>query len=273
MWPQHRCGVISVEASRRGVGRLLGEGDPEPVIVSNPGFAGPCVIVCDHAGRAIPASLGRLGLPDEAFDQHIAWDIGAGAVGLFLGEILGAPVVRQAYSRLVVDCNRAPGRPDTIVEMSDGVTITGNVGLSRAEAQQRLHEIHAPYHAKIAEVLDARRAAGVHGVILSIHSFTPRMNGHDRPWRFGVLHEGDSPLSKAMLETLRAEPDLMVGDNEPYAMDGIDYTVPLHARGRGLDYLELEIRQDLISELEGQEQVASFLAPQIQKALGQSGVV
>jgi predicted N-formylglutamate amidohydrolase len=227
-----------VEAMRKDVGRLLAAGDPEPVLVSNESLAGPCLIVCDHAGRATPASLGRLGLPDEAFDQHIAWDIGAGAVSLLLGELLGAPVVRQAYSRLVVDCNRAPGRPDTIVERSDGVTITGNVGLSAAKVQQRLEEVHAPYHARIAQMLDAQ----AHEVILSIHSFTPRMNGLDRPWRFGVLHEGDSPLSKATLETLREVPDL------------------------------IEIRQDLISKAEGQAQVAKFLAPQIRKALARSGL-
>ena len=131
----------------------------------------------------------------------------------------------------------------------------------------RFDEVHSPYHARIAEVLDARAAAGVGGVILSVHSFTPRMKGQDRPWRFGVLHEGDSPLSFAMLATLRAEPGLVVGDNEPYAMDGIDYTVPLHARGRSLDYLELEIRQDLIAEPEGQAEVAAFLAEAFRRTL------
>jgi predicted N-formylglutamate amidohydrolase len=94
------------------------------------------------------------------------------------------------------------------------------------------------------------------------------MNGGDRPWRFGVLHEHDSPLSEAMLAILRREAGLMVGDNEPYAMDGVDYTVPFHARGRGLDYLELEIRQDLIQDVEGQAKVAAFLAPAFRAAIG-----
>jgi predicted N-formylglutamate amidohydrolase len=229
------------------------------------------VIVCDHAGRATPRSLGRLGAPDAAFDDHIAWDIGAGAVALLMGEALGAPVISQPYSRLVVDCNRAPGRADAIVEVSDGIPIPGNRGLTRAQAKARFDEVHGPYHGAIARILDARAAAGVAGVILSVHSFTPRMNGRDRPWRFGVLHEGDSPLSNAMLTTLRAEPGLVVGDNEPYAMDGIDYTVPLHARGRGLDYLELEIRQDLIAEPAGQADVAAFLAEAFRRTLARMG--
>jgi predicted N-formylglutamate amidohydrolase len=225
------------------------------------------VIVCDHAGRATPQALGRLGLPEAAFDQHIAWDIGAAGVSLMLGEALDAPVVRQTYSRLVIDCNRAPGRADTIVEVTDGISVPGNLGLTEEKIQARIDEVHAPYHARIAAVLDARSARGIRSVLLSIHSFTPRMNGQDRPWRFGVLHEHDSPLSEAMLATLRGEAGLVVGDNEPYAMDGIDYTAPLHARGRGLDYLELEIRQDLVQNVEGQARVAAFLAPAFRAAM------
>lgn len=247
--------------------RLLVAGDPDPVVVTNPGADGPCVIVCDHAGRETPRVLGRLGLPDAAFDQHIAWDIGAAGVSLLLGKALDAPVVRQTYSRLVIDCNRAPGRADAIVQVTDGVSVPGNLGLSPDQTRARIDEVHAPYHARIAEEFDGRFSRGVRSVLLSIHSFTPRMNGQDRPWRFGVLHEHDSPLSDAMLATLRGEVGLVVGDNEPYAMDGIDYTAPLHARGRGLDYLELEIRQDLIQDEEGQAKVAAFLAPAFRAAM------
>ena len=254
-----------------GSTRLLVAGDPEPVVFANPGADGPCVIVCDHAGRATPKALGRLGLPDAAFDQHIAWDIGAAGVSLLLGKALGSPVIRQSYSRLVIDCNRAPGRADTIVQITDGVSVPGNLVLSRDQTQARIDEVHTPYHARIAAEFDRRSSRGLRSVLLSIHSFTPRMNGQDRPWRFGVLHDYDSPLSEAMLATLRDEAGLVVGDNEPYAMDGIDYTAPLHARGRGLDYLELEIRQDLIQDDAGQAKVAAFLAPAFRAAMARLG--
>jgi len=258
-------------AGAQKITRLLVAGDPEPVNVANGGARGPCVIVCDHAGRATPQALGRLGLPEAAFERHIAWDIGAGAVSLLLGEALDAPVVRQAYSRLVIDCNRAPGRSDAIVEISDGIAVPGNRGLSPADVEARIAEVHAPYHQRIAEVLDRQAAAGAGGVILSVHSFTPRMNGHDRPWRFGVLHESDSPLSDAMLAALREDETAPVGDNEPYAMDGIDYTVPLHARTRGMDYLEIEIRQDLIADPAGQAEIAQSLARAFSRALARLG--
>ena len=92
------------------------------------------------------------------------------------------------------------------------------------------------------------------------------MNDIDRPWTCGVLHHGESRLSHAMLARLRGEADQVVGDNEPYAFDSIDYTAPRHALARGLDYVELEIRQDLIGHEAGQIAWAQRLARLIPQA-------
>ena len=172
-------------------------------------------------------------------------------------------LVRQAYSRLVIDCNRAPGREDLVPPVSDGTAVPANQGLEPAEVQARIDEIHAPYHAGIAALLD-RRMGQAPPVVASVHSFTPSMGGVDRPWHVGVLHAHDSPASARMLELLSAQDGLVVGDNQPYAMDGIDYTVPVHAQGRGLDYLELEVRQDLIANEAGQASMAALLARLLQ---------
>lgn len=230
---------------------LLGPGDPAPVVAENPGSDSPFLFVCDHAGRAVPRRLGRLGLPEAAFDVHIAWDIGALDLARRLSASLGATLIHQTYSRLVIDCNRAPGHPQSIVTVSDGRRIPGNEGLSDSDAEARRASIFAPYHARIAAELDARRARGLTTVLVLAHSFTPVMAGTRRPWHVGVLHLGDSPASTAMLGLLRQEPGLVVGDNEPYAMDGTDYTAPTHARRSGADMLELEVRQDILSDASG----------------------
>lgn len=252
--------------------RLLESGDPDPVFVQRAGADAKFLIICDHAGRLVPRALGDLGLPVEAFERHIALDIGALDLSLRLGEAFGATVIAQRYSRLVIDCNRHPeriddGRPGAIAEVSDGHAIPANVGLSAAERAVRTAEIHTPYHAAIAAELDGRAAAGRPTILLFVHSFTPRMNGRDRPWHFGVLHEGGSAFSAAVLRLLQAEPDWLTGDNEPYAMDGTDYSAPLHALQRGLDYLELEVRQDLLMDPRSRDRAAALLRRVLADAL------
>ncbi len=258
--------VESNPASRRP----LAAGDPAPFIVENSGAEAPFVLVCDHAGREVPAGLGRLGLPDVEFDRHIAWDIGAGDLSLLVGRALGACVIRQTYSRLVIDCNRDPARPDSIVEWSDGAAVPGNVGLSDEARAARVAAIHRPYHDAIAAELDRRGSAPTAMVLM--HSFTPSMGGIARPWELGVLHLNNSPLSFAVLDLLRAEPGLTVGDNEPYSMDGTDYTAPFHAGSRGLDYLELEVRQDLIGDVEGRARIGALLVRLLPLALAKVGL-
>jgi len=247
-------------ANRESPSRLLSPGDPEPLIVQNAGGSSSHVLVCDHAGRGIPSRLGALGLVPADLERHIAWDIGAGELAVQVGEALDACVIRQAYSRLVIDCNRWPGREDLIPAVSDGTRIPANVELSPEDVRERLAAVHAPYHAGISAVLDARHADQRPVTLVSVHSFTPAMNDRRRPWHVGVLHAGDSALSTRMLAKLGAEDGLEVGDNQPYALGETDYTVPVHAQARGLDYLELEVRQDLIADAPGLARMAALLA-------------
>ncbi len=242
---------------------LLTASDPAPFVVENGEGASDFVLIADHAGRAIPARLGRLGLEGDNLTRHIAWDIGIAGVGSHLAQRLDAVFVRQVYSRLVIDCNRNPEEDRAIATISDGTAIPGNDGLDTAARRARIAEIHAPYQEAIAAALAARPAP----VLVALHSFTPVMAGHVRPWQCGVLHMHDSPLSNALLARLRAEGDLMVGDNAPYAMAGTDYTVPCHAIDRGRPYVEIEIRQDLIADAAGQAAWAARLARLLPLAL------
>ncbi len=244
----------------RTAGHLLDADDLAPVGARHFGADSPFLLVCDHAGRAVPKRLSRLGLPDAVFDTHIAWDIGALGYAERLAGGLGATLVWQAYSRLVIDCNREPGHPGAMPEISDRVAIPGNIGLGAAEREQRVAEIHAPYHAAIAAEVERRLAAGKRPLMICAHSFTPWMQGEVRPWHVGVLHGGQSRASEMLLRLLREEGDLIVGDNQPYAMDGTDYTAPVHAWARGLDVVELEVRQDLVADADGQARFADLFA-------------
>ncbi len=240
--------------------------------MENPGAGSPFLLLGDHAGREIPRALGGLDVAPGELDRHIAWDIGVASVGADLARRLDATFIRQRYSRLVVDCNREPGHAGAMPAVSDGTAIPGNTDLSPEAAAQRRSAIFAPYHDRIAAELDARAARGKPTVLVALHSFTPVMAGFVRPWRYGVVHADDSAFSAAVLRRLRGELGEAAGDNQPYGMDGHDFTIPHHAWGRRLEYLELEINQGLIGEAEGQEAAAAFVAGLLSAALAEIGL-
>jgi predicted N-formylglutamate amidohydrolase len=248
-------------------GRLFAADEPPPVAFDGGDGLSPFVVVCDHAGRLLPRSLGSLGVAAGELQRHIAWDIGAGAVALRLGAILGAVVVRQNYSRLAIDCNRPPAAPSSIAELSERTAIPGNRNLDAAARQARHDEIFRPYHERIAAELDRREAAGLPTVLVAMHSFTPVYLDVARALHAGILYNRDRRIAATMLELLRAEPGLVVGDNEPYALcDESDYTIPVHGERRGLPHVEIEVRQDLIADVPGQEIWAERLARMLTEA-------
>jgi predicted N-formylglutamate amidohydrolase len=231
--------------------------------VLRPEGASDFVLTADHAGRKIPRRLGTLGLPESERSRHIAWDIGIAGVTEVLAAALDATAVLQVYSRLVIDCNRDPAHPTSIPTVSELTPIPGNEDLSAADRAARHAAIFAPYHAAITGVLDAR--IGRRTVLIAMHSFTPVFKGEARAVEVGVLYHRGTRLAHIMLDLLRAEGDLAVGDNQPYAItDTSDYTIPVHGEGRGLDHVEIEIRQDLIADPIGQtawaERMARLLA-------------
>jgi predicted N-formylglutamate amidohydrolase len=247
---------------------LLGPGDPLPVESCRGDGRAPVLLTCDHASRAVPQALGGLGLPPRAIDEHIGWDIGAAMVTRDLAPMLDAPALLSGYSRLVVDCNRDPDDPSSIPEVSDGIAVPGNRALAPAARAARLQACFAPYHAAIASRLAAMLAAGVAPVLLSIHSFTPEMNGVARPWHVGVLWDKDPRIAVPLLAALRADPNLVVGDNEPYsAREPAGYTVRHHAAAQGLPHVAVELRQDLIATAAGAADFAARLAAALRPML------
>jgi predicted N-formylglutamate amidohydrolase len=254
--------------SAGGTSLLLGSADVPPVLEHNAAGRSPFLLTCDHYGRLIPRSLGDLGLPERELTRHIAWDVGIAGVAEALSKHLDAHLIAQRYSRLVIDCNRPPGVPSSIPLISEATTISGNEGLTRDAIEARRHAIFDPYHRRISHVIDARLRDGVPSVLVSLHSFTPVYAGIARPWHIGTLYHRDTRLPPLLLALLRAEPDLVAGDNEPYAVsDDTDYTIPVHGEARGLMNSGIEIRQDLIADPSGQQQWADRLA----RILGEIG--
>jgi predicted N-formylglutamate amidohydrolase len=243
------------------ISRLLGGEDVPPVFEDNIAGRSPFLLTCDHYGRLIPRMLGDLGVPESELSRHIAWDIGIAGVAEALSRRLGAHLIAQRYSRLVIDCNRPPATASSIPRISEATVIGGNEGLARGAAELRREAIFDPYHRRIADVIEQRLSDGVPTVLVSLHSFTPVYAGVERPWHIGTLYHRDTRLPALLVKLLRAEADLVVGDNEPYAVsDETDYTIPVHGEARGLMNTGIEIRQDLIADQAGQKQWAERLA-------------
>lgn len=240
---------------------LLDRGDPPAWRAWNDRGRASALLVCDHASNRIPAGLGTLGLAAGQLDRHIAWDIGAAAVTERLAVLLDAPALLSGYSRLVLDCNRHPGLAGSLPTVSDGIPIPGNAGLSDADAAARIAALFHPYQQAIAARIARSATAGIYPALISIHSFTPAMNGIGRPWHVGVLWDEDPRIALPLLEALRRQPGLVVGDNEPYsARDPHGYTMNAHGTCAGLPHILIEIRQDLIGDDAGAEEWAGRLA-------------
>jgi predicted N-formylglutamate amidohydrolase len=244
---------------------LLGENDPAPVEMLNEQSDHPLLLVCEHAGQAIPTKLNGLGISRAALDSHIGWDIGAGAVTQVLAQTLGAPAVFQRYSRLVIDCNRPPHALDSIPEVSDRVDIPENQGLDQNARAARRVEIFEPFHKAVANCY----ARNPRQIVLSIHSFTPALNGVYRPWDIGLLFRKDTRTSGLLGGFIhQAQPQLTIGMNQPYQIDdSSDWFVPRHGEARGVPHSLIEIRNEHIHSAEGQVEWVEILGAAVARFL------
>ncbi len=218
------------------------------------------LLVCDHARSTLPEVYGNLGLPASEFERHIAYDIGVEAVVNGLAARLGVPAVLSCFSRLLIDPNRGMDDPTLIMQLSDGAVVPGNRDIDDNERNLRLSRYYQPYHRAIDAEIDAAIADDVAPVLISVHSFTPAWKGVARPWHAGLLWEDDRRCSDLFIQALSADPNLVVGDNVPYAGGLVGDCMNTHAVKRGLPHTLLEIRQDLISDAEGVSQWIDRLA-------------
>ena len=238
---------------------LLSAAEPSPFYIHNAVSEAPVLLICDHASCRFPEALGDMGLDPFARRCHLAVDIGAGPLTESLSDSLGVTAVLAQYSRLVIDCNRELLDPGAFLEFGDGIVVAGNRSLSQAGKDVRAREIYRPYHRAIDQQINRLQSIGPPPAFISIHSFTPVLNGESRPWEVGILWDTDARLPDIFLEGFRAA-GYVTGDNEPYSGKAPqDYTVDHHAEAIGIPHLGIEIRQDLIDHIAGVERVAAAM--------------
>ena len=251
---------------------LLAPDEPPPAEVVNQAGRRPLVLTCDHASGFIPRALRNLGLDEAQLARHIALDIGIAEVTRNLARRLDAPAVLAGFSRLVIDPNRSLDDPTLIAQISDGVVVPGNRGLSPEARQARVDAFFRPYHEAVERAIDALAARGTQPAIVFMHSFTPVMKGVERPWQIGVLWNNDPRLPQPFMAKVRAQ-GFVVGDNQPYSgRDEHGHSLHLHAESRGLANLLLEMRQDLIDTHQGAAEWSERLAGVLNEVLSDPSI-
>ncbi len=231
---------------------------------------GRWIVTCDHATNTVPDFVagGELGLPAADMARHIAWDVGAMGVSRVLGRALDAPVIGSNFSRLVIDPNRGEDDPTLVMQLYDGTIIPANRHLPQHAVNERLDRCYRPYHDALTRLADRPGC-----VIASIHSFTPRLRGRaPRPWEIGILYASDDRLARPLIDLLRAEGDLTVGDNEPYNGALRGDAMDRHALSHGRPHVLIELRNDLIADEKGQTYWGNRLAPLLERALAETGL-
>ena len=255
-------------ANEQAAPTLLSPDEPAPFEIIEAQTDRPLLLACDHASRRIPRFLGDLGVPHDCFDTHIAWDIGAGAVTRLLCERLGCGAVLGNFSRLVVDLNRDLEDPTAFPAISDGVLVPGNLSLTVGARADRARSIFKPYHEALKRLRQSFSSTNQRPVMICIHSFTPYLHGLFRAWEIGVLWDKDARLPLPLIAALRASSGICVGDNMPYSgRHHADFTIDHHAEPAGLAHAGIEIRQDLISDIQGQGRWAKTIAEALELVL------
>lgn len=223
--------------------RLIGDARP-----------GGIVAVCDHASNRVPEGI-ELGVSAATLETHIAWDIGAGGVCERLARRHHIPAFLCDISRLVIDMHREEDHENLIQTSSDGVLIPGNIGANR---EARLDDYYRPYHAALEKWLDIMEP----GLILAIHSFTPKLESDpavERPWEIGLFYNEDDRAAQHAMRLFR-ELGVTVGDNQPYSGRVLNATMNRHAEAKGRPYCSIEIRNDLIATETGQARWSAIIA-------------
>ena len=219
------------------------------------------LITCDHATNRVPDWVGggTLGIAPEDMARHIAYDVGAAGLTRELAQRMGAPAILSDFSRLVIDPNRGEDDPTLLMRIYDGTVIPANRHADAAERERRLDRLYRPYHAAYARLAALRPDR----VIGALHSFTPALRGRPpRPWHVGVLYSHlDERFSKPLVARLQAEPDLCIGDNEPYSGHLPGDAIDRHALRLGRHNTLVELRNDLIATPAEQAHWAARLAP------------
>ena len=217
------------------------------------------LITCEHGGYDIPPEVRRCfrGARD-VLRSHEGWDPGALDVAVACAAALPAPLIATCVSRLVVECNRSLHHARLFSRFTKP--------LPREERKALISRYWLPYRSA-AEAMIARGTSRHPVRHISVHSFTPVLNGVVRRLEFGILFDPARAHERTLAGHLRAaiaheRPEWRIRMNQPYRGTADGFTTFLRRRYPGRRYagIELEINQQLLAQRSARRQIGHLLA-------------
>lgn len=206
------------------------------------------LITCEHGGNEIPpAYAGLFAAEQELLRTHRGYDIGA--LELFDNlKDLADKTFYSTTSRLLVELNRSLHHKKLFSD------ITNNLSEKKKEQILKVH--YRPYRERVEELIQDLIMVGHQVLHISVHSFTPVLNGEERKADIGLLYdpkrEGERVFCRDWKKAFnKYDPGILVRFNYPYL--GIADGFPTYLRRRFSDekYMGIELEVNQKYPLEG----------------------
>ena len=227
------------------------------------------LLTCEHAVNAVPERWQHLFQGNsEILESHRGWDLGAAELAQHLARELSAPCFMARVSRLLLDHNRSPHNRSLWSEFSRQ--------LAASDKALLLDEFYHPFREQTGRWLAGRHDKGDRLVHLSVHSFTPILDGKVRDVDIGILYDTGrfdeacfADIWRSRLLTLL--PTLKVRFNTPYRGRSDCHETTYRNTYGSSDYvgIELEINQALLAGGQDWESVKRLVTESLREALSE----
>jgi len=223
------------------------------------------ILSCEHATATVPEEYAGLfaGAP-HILETHQGYDIGAVEVAREI-EDLAESVFYGGCSRLLIDINRSLHHPRLFSCFA--------APLTKSEKGRIIADWYTPFRGEVLQAVENTLARHGEVLHLSVHSFTPVLNGVARPNDIGILYDPqrtrEKDLAGRLVGALRAvPPKLSARMNFPYRGTSDGHTTHLRRHFNEDAYLgiELEINQRLLGDDRGRVAVGQILRDAVFRA-------
>lgn len=225
------------------------------------------LLSCEHAVNTVPpAYSGLFKEQKQVLDTHRGIDHGALEIANHLNHVFACSYTQATVSRLLIDCNRSLGHAQCFSEFTKE--------LPAAEKQHLINTYYLPFRQHTENLIHAQIESGCQVLHLSIHSFTPELNGIKRNAGIGLLYDharhGEQEVARIWRGLLLQQtPNYRVRMNYPYHGNTDSFTTALRKRYTELDYLgiEVESNQALLEDNDSRDEMCNVLSSSLHELL------